>query len=166
MTVFYNYSLGDFECNWGGVPYVFKSGEVYSGVVISKDGQSSITLNEVVARIFASHLAKKVLNTPSLNANYIKDGDGRTVPNIEAALKYNTSSIELLVERALQAPGVSVQMPSFVDELPVLKEEAVEAPLPQPVEVPEEPVVAKKKPGRPKKVKEESSPSPEAEFDV
>jgi hypothetical protein len=147
MALFYNYSTEKFTHTWGGVPFSFEPGKVYSGVIVSDDGQSSLTINDVLARFFAKHLATFVLDK---NLDVGKD-----------PMKYNFTNVELLTERGISAPSVVLPMPSFAAELPVAsekKEEIVES-------VVEEAVVEKKKSGRFVK-KEEASPSGDAAFDL
>jgi hypothetical protein len=148
MALFYNYSTERFTHTWGGIPYSFKPGEVYTGILHSVDGEHAITLNDVLANFFAKHLAVDVLNS---NREVGKD-----------ALKYNMSSIDMLIERGITAPEIDKPMPAFSEELPIIQKEPEEPKAEEEVE-PEEP---KKKPGRPAKVKEEASPSANAEFDV
>jgi hypothetical protein len=151
--MFYNFSTKPFTYTWGRIPYTFLPGTEYSGAVIADDGAHSVELNEIVSNFFAKHLAEWVLNTPEMNQNW--DKDGKTTQGYP--MKYNTTSIEMLVKRATSPAGVEVDMPSFANELPILerhlrKEEPVVAPVPEVVsEALEEPQAKKRAPGKPKK---------------
>ena len=158
MVLFYNYSTADFTHTWGGVPYTFKAGEVYQGVIIAADGVNSMFLNDVLAHFFAKHLAEFVLNTSELNTNFVTNAEGYSVGTEGHPMKYNITSIETLTTRGITAPDIEVAMPKFVDELPVIKKAAKKA-----SKEDNEPAKTEKKPT---KAKEESSPSPEAEFNV
>lgn len=157
MALFYNYSTQKFTHTWGGVPYSFEPGSVSSGVIISDDGQNSLTLNNVLAEFFAKHLADFVMNTPAMNINFDKDGRGTD----GFPMKYNITNLEMLKQRALNAPDVVMPLPAFSSELPIASVTPVVEPVIETV-IEEAP---KKKMGRPPKVKEEASPSPEAEFE-
>lgn len=157
--MFYNYTNEDFECTWGGIPYLFEAGKVYDGVAIAKDKSHSVQLTEVVCRVFAHHLATKVFDTPSITQNFKKNSKDETVPTFsEQFAKLNLPNMELMIRRALTPPSTEVKLPDFTAELPLMRDTVAPAIAEYPVEAP------KKKPGRPAKIKEEASPSPEAEF--
>lgn len=146
--MFYNYSNVDFTYTWGGRPYTFKAGEVYYDTINTPDGQHPLVLNDVLSSFFAKHLAEFVLNSSKEVA--------------ASPLKYNMTNMELLTARGINPPDVKTLMPSFVDELPIVKSEE-KAPEPtKEVEEVEKPIA--KKLGRPKKVV--NSPSEGAEFDM
>jgi hypothetical protein len=158
--MFYNYTNEDFEVKWDNKPYIFKAGEVRTGVAISTNNEDSVPLNETVSRVFAHHLAAKVMNSPSLDINFTVNSKGEDVSTFKDQMsKVNFTNMEKLIERAVKGPEEAVELPSFTKDLPLMEkseEEAIE---------PEEPKAeAPKKRGR--KPKEEASPSPEAEFDV
>ena len=162
MALFYNYSTLPFTYTWAGIPYTFKAGEVYEGVIIADNGGAPLELNDILARFFSKHLAEFVLNTPGINTNFRPGLNGESIPTDGFPMKYNTTSIDQLTERGITAPEIGVPMPKFVDELPISSTEGATIV----VEAPEdEPVVVAKKRGRPAKVKEDVSPSPEAEFE-
>lgn len=149
--MFYNFSTEDFVCTWGGFPYTFKAGRVYDGTVISDNGSSSVTLNEVVSKIFAKHLAEHLLNT------------NKEVS--ENRLKYNMTNMDLLTERGIQPPSSDVALPAFKEELNIQKELKTDV-KPEPVVsdvVKDESEAPKRKAGRPRK---SDSPSPDAQFPV
>lgn len=165
--MFYNYSDEAFTYTWGGKPFTFQAGKVYQdGIIISDDGSLSVPLNEVTSRFFSKHLAEHLMNN-------IGKGDTavQRLENQEAyRMRYNISTMEMLTERGINPPSMTVPMPDFTGELGLIRNEPVKD---KALEVSTEPVKevvneikieepAKKKMGRPKKV---LSPSPEAVFE-
>ena len=162
MALFYNYSSKDFTHTWGGKPYLFKAGEVYEGVIVSSQGGAPLELNEVLARFFSKHLAEFVLNTPEINKNFRPGENGQMIPTDGFPMKYNTTTIDMLVERGITPPDVTLPLPSFADELPIAQKTGTT--VISEVPVVEEPIQEPKKRGRPAKNSVDTSPSPSAEF--
>lgn len=165
MALFYNYCSKPFTHTWGGIAYTFQPGQVYEGVIIANNGAAPLVLNDILAKFFARHLAEFVLNTPEMNINFTRSETGQAIPTDGFPMKYNTTSIDLLTERGITAPEVSVPMPKFAEELPILQTSG-ETLIVEKDALVEESQEAPKKRGRQAKVKEEESPSPTAEFDM
>jgi hypothetical protein len=141
--MFYNFTTEDFKTTWDEQPYTFKSGQVYEKLAIASDGVHNVELTETVCRVFAHHLANKVLNTPSLDVNFTVDKANNAIPTDLAQMRvHNLTNLEKLIERAMTAPDIEVVLPEALSELPLVSG------VPEEVEV----VVPKKSPGRPKKV--------------
>lgn len=150
--VFYNGTVEDFHVTWGKVPYTFKAGQVYEKIAISDNGMESVQLTDAVCSVFAHHLAMKVLNTPSLDANSRRNKEGEYVGNFDRqVLSYNMGNVEQLKSRFTHEPSEDIAIPERLAELPAFTGEAPEAPE-EPETVVEAPK-AKKKPGRKPKAK-------------
>lgn len=165
--MFYNYTNEPFVAKWGGASFTIPAGEYRENMTVSDDKQSSVMVNNVVARIWGHHLAHKVLNSPSLTQNFDRDANGKTdftkPMYSKQAMVNHPANVDLLIEHAMSLPGKAAELSEQLAELPLLQVDE-EKPGEVTEEVVSEPVAKKRSPGRPKK--EEASPSPEAEFEV
>lgn len=170
--MFYNFTNKDFKTTWDKFPYTFRAGQVHERLAIADDGIHNVELTETVCRVFAHHLAHEVLNTPGLDANFRTNERGEEVGTLRDQMRvHNMGNVELLIQRAITAPEVVVDLPRSISALPLLKEvEDAHEELRKEVavEVAAEavaPVIApKNKGGRPRKVV--ASPSEGAQFPV
>lgn len=172
--MFYNFTNVDFKTTWDKHPYTFRAGQVHERLAIADDGIHNVELTETVCRVFAHHLAHKILNAPSLDANFRTNDKGEEVGTLRDQMRvHNIGNVEILIQRALNAPDVDIELPRSISNLPLVKEvvEArsdVEEVIAPDLSVPPEevalPEVPKKKMGRPRKV--EASPSEGVKFAV
>lgn len=171
--MFYNFTNEDFKITWDKQPYTFRAGQVYERLAIADDGIRNVELTDTVCRTFAHHLAHKILNTPTLDANFRTNDKGEEVGTMRDQMRvHNIGNVEMLIQRALTAPEVDVALPRGIEKLPLIKdvvdareELKKEGPVPKvaaPVSKVEAPI--KNKVGRPRKV--EASPSEGAKFAV
>ncbi len=167
MALFYNYTKEDFKTTWDKHAYTFKAGQVYVRLAIADDGVKNVELTDTVCRVFSHHLAHKVLNTPSLDINFVINEKGHRESNDLNQMQINNfNNVELLIQRGLSLPGESVSLPSGLSSLPLMQSEAVSEVPAEVKETIEEAVEEKPKAkiGRPKKA--ENSPSENAEFAI
>lgn len=159
MAVFYNGTNEDFAVTWNKFPYLFRAGQVYSKLAIADDGVNNVPLTDASCRVFAHHLAHKVLNTPSLDMNFRTNKEGIEVSNEKEARRvHNIGNLEILIQRFTTEPEKDVEIPTVLSSLPLFEEKSAES---EDADVALEPVAVeeapKKKMGRPPKAKSEES---------
>lgn len=117
--VFYNGTTEDFHTTWDGIPYTFKANTEYTKIAIADNGEDSVKLTDAVCTVLAHHLATKVFNTPSLDANFRRNKEGETVGTFDRQERvYHYANLEALKTRFTTSPDVHVDLSDVLTSLP------------------------------------------------